>query len=72
MIEVIRAESKEIKPKVRFSETHRIKEILRKYKLHTVCEESLCPNISECFGEDIRQLFLLWGEFAQDTALFVQ
>jgi len=61
MIKVIRVESKEIKPKVRFSETHRIKEILRRYKLHTVCEESLCPNISECFGRRHTATFLIMG-----------
>ena len=27
-----------------------IKGILRENKLHTVCEEALCPNIGECFG----------------------
>lgn len=26
-----------------------IKELSRNLKLHTVCEEALCPNISECF-----------------------
>ncbi len=24
--------------------------IMRKYRLHTVCEEALCPNISECWS----------------------
>ena len=50
-----------IKPKVRLSETHRVKRVLRKYKLHTVCEESLCPNISECFGHNHTATFLLMG-----------
>ena len=27
-----------------------IKQILRKNKLHTVCEEASCPNIGECFS----------------------
>jgi lipoic acid synthetase len=27
-----------------------IKHKLRKHKLHTVCEEASCPNLSECFG----------------------
>ena len=27
-----------------------VKDKLRKHKLHTVCEEASCPNISECFG----------------------
>ncbi len=29
---------------------NQIKGILRKHKLHTVCEEASCPNLSECFG----------------------
>lgn len=28
----------------------RVKESLRSAKLHTVCEEARCPNISECWG----------------------
>src|SRR5690349_1562396 len=32
------------------SRFHEIKDILRRQKLHTVCEEASCPNIAECFG----------------------
>ena len=31
-------------------EVHRIKKLLRKHGLHTVCEEASCPNLGECFG----------------------
>ncbi|RLA47119.1 MAG: lipoyl synthase [Gammaproteobacteria bacterium] len=31
-------------------EVTRIKNILRKNKLATVCEEAACPNLNECFG----------------------
>ena len=31
-------------------EVNRIKSLLRKNKLSTVCEEANCPNLSECFG----------------------
>ena len=31
-------------------EVNRIKSLLRKHKLSTVCEEANCPNLSECFG----------------------
>jgi lipoic acid synthetase len=31
-------------------EIDRIKALLRKQKLHTVCEEAACPNLPECFG----------------------
>jgi len=31
-------------------EIQRIKTMLRRQKLHTVCEEASCPNLPECFG----------------------
>ncbi|MBU4484019.1 lipoyl synthase [bacterium] len=31
------------------STTHALRASLRKYGLHTVCEEAKCPNIGECF-----------------------
>ena len=37
-----------------------IKAILRENKLHTVCEEALCPNIGECF-EQRTATFLILG-----------
>ncbi|MDH4559393.1 lipoyl synthase, partial [Pseudomonas sp. BN411] len=32
------------------SEVERIKQLLRKHKLHSVCEEASCPNLGECFS----------------------
>ena len=31
-------------------EVDRIKQLLRKHKLHSVCEEASCPNLGECFS----------------------
>ena len=31
-------------------EVLRLKDILRRQQLHTVCEEAACPNLGECFG----------------------
>ncbi|MBD2840609.1 lipoyl synthase [Pseudomonas sp. JM0905a] len=31
-------------------EVARIKQLLRKHKLHSVCEEASCPNLGECFS----------------------
>ncbi|MGD9662160.1 MAG: lipoyl synthase [Porticoccaceae bacterium] len=39
----------------------RIKSILRKNKLATVCEEASCPNLSECFGGGTAT-FMIMGE----------
>jgi len=38
-----------------------IKNILRKNKLSTVCEEAACPNLSECFGNGTAT-FMIMGE----------
>ena len=36
-----------------------MKNFLRTSKLHTVCEESFCPNISECFNEGVATFMIL-------------
>jgi lipoic acid synthetase len=36
-----------------------IKQVLREQKLHTVCEEASCPNISECFGKGTATFMIL-------------
>jgi lipoic acid synthetase len=38
--------------------TH-IKETLRRYELHTVCEEARCPNVGECWGEGTATIMIL-------------
>ena len=38
-----------------------IKDILRRQKLHTVCEEASCPNIGECFSKGTAT-FLIMGD----------
>jgi len=36
-----------------------VKQILREQKLHTVCEEATCPNISECFSKGTATFMIL-------------
>lgn len=36
-----------------------IKALLRELKLHTVCEEAACPNVSECWGGGTATLMLM-------------
>ena len=36
-----------------------IKQILRRHKLHSVCEEASCPNIGECFGKGTATFMIL-------------
>ncbi len=38
--------------------TH-IKETLRRYDLHTVCEEARCPNVGECWGSGTATIMIL-------------
>jgi lipoyl synthase len=40
---------------------HRMKDLLRTANLHTVCEEAVCPNIGECFGQGTAT-FLILGD----------
>ena len=42
-------------------EVERLKQILRRQKLHTVCEEAACPNLGECFGHGTAT-FLVMGD----------
>ena len=39
----------------------RIKGVLRKHNLHTVCEEAHCPNVAECWGGGTAT-FMLMGD----------
>jgi len=40
---------------------HKVYRILQKSKLHTVCQEALCPNIGECFSSGTAT-FLILGD----------
>ena len=40
-------------------ETRKIKKLLRKSKLNTVCEEARCPNISHCFSRGTATFMIL-------------
>jgi lipoyl synthase len=44
------------------SEVMELKKELRKNKLHTVCEEARCPNLSECFGKKKTATFIIMGD----------
>jgi lipoic acid synthetase len=42
-------------------EVTRIKNLLRKHKLASVCEEAMCPNLGECFSNGTAT-FMIMGE----------
>ena len=43
------------------TEVAKVKDALRANKLHTVCEEANCPNLSECFGKGTAT-FMIMGD----------
>jgi lipoic acid synthetase len=47
--------------KLRLSELHGVKSLMRAHGLHTVCEEARCPNRGECFARGTAT-FLLLGD----------
>lgn len=52
--------TRDIKRKIRLSELNNVTSVLRVNKLHTICEEAKCPNISECMSKK-RATFLIMG-----------
>ena len=46
-----------------------IKNILREQKMHTVCEEASCPNISECFTKGTAT-FMIMGDICTRRSPF--
>jgi len=47
--------------RIRLSELHEVKRVMRSRGLHTVCEEARCPNRGECFSRGTAT-FLLLGD----------
>ncbi|MEN8097786.1 MAG: lipoyl synthase [Chloroflexota bacterium] len=48
----------------------RIRELVRKESLHTVCEEARCPNRSECWGESGTATFMILGDTCTRSCKF--
>ncbi|MBU4133968.1 lipoyl synthase [bacterium] len=55
--------------KIDFRSLTPMKKLLSSYKLHTICVESLCPNISECFSRG-RATFMILGDVCTRGCLF--
>ena len=47
--------------KLRLADLHEVKGVMRRHRLHTVCEEARCPNRGECFAAGTAT-FLLLGD----------
>ncbi len=55
--------------KIRLSHLTETKKVLRQLNLHSVCEESKCPNISECFSRKTAT-FLILGNVCTRNCTF--
>ncbi|MCF7916332.1 MAG: lipoyl synthase [Candidatus Omnitrophica bacterium] len=49
------------KKKIKLKDLDKVKSLISGLKLHTICTESLCPNISECFSKK-QATFLILGD----------
>lgn len=47
----------------------RVRQIIRGYQLHTVCEEARCPNIHECWGSGTAT-FMILGDICTRSCRF--
>ncbi|BBG65890.1 lopoate synthase [Hydrogenimonas sp.] len=68
------AESKWSRPewlrkKISLSELTEMRERLAEGRLHTICEEALCPNIGECFSKN-QATFLILGNICTRACTF--
>ncbi len=48
-----------LRKKITLSHHVAMQQLLNKGRLHTICEEAMCPNISECFGQNVATFMLL-------------
>jgi len=58
-----------LRKKVDLKELGELKALFRRGGLHTVCEEAMCPNISECFRQKIAT-FLILGDVCTRSCAF--
>jgi lipoic acid synthetase len=58
-----------LKKKLSIKDNMKIKKQLSCFKLHTICEEALCPNITECFNKKVAT-FLILGNVCTRQCLF--
>ena len=62
-------QNSDLKRKIRLSELHEVKKLLRSSGLHTVCEEAMCPNIEECFAKRTAT-FMIMGDVCTRNCKF--
>ena len=61
-----------IKPSIgRVSQLEKVQNLVKEYKLHTICEEGRCPNRGECYSSGTAT-FLIGGSICTRSCAFCQ
>ena len=47
-----------------------VRRILRAHKLNTICEDAMCPNIAECWGNHRTATFMILGDICTRACAF--
>lgn len=55
--------------KISLRDLHKLKTLFGELKINTVCEEALCPNISECFSKGVAT-FMILGDICTRSCKF--
>ncbi len=58
-----------LRKKIALSQLASMREHLQKGKMHTICEEALCPNMGECFSNN-QATFLILGNICTRACTF--
>lgn len=48
-----------LQKRIKLSQMREVEEIVKEASLHTICQEALCPNISECFSKKTATFLIL-------------
>ncbi|HEX5623078.1 MAG TPA: lipoyl synthase [Sulfuricurvum sp.] len=59
MVNLLRPKPQWLRKKITLSHHLSMQQLLDKGRLHTICEEAMCPNISECFRQKVATFMLL-------------
>jgi lipoic acid synthetase len=54
--------------KIHFSQCREVKETLRRLDIHSVCEQALCPNMSDCFSNGVATFLILGNICTRDCS----
>lgn len=59
MSEIILHKPQWLRKKILLSQKEPMEDLLAKNRVHTICEEAMCPNRSECFSQNVATFMIL-------------